>query len=119
MQLYTGTSQQFIEDATHDQIAEKLEAAFACYFGHKVARNEVRSWENSLWRMGIVLQDADILDNGIILEYKMGLTSRRLDCMVTGTDVGHRPSAAIIELKQWDNVQVSNAKDNVHVLTYV
>src|SRR5215210_2353043 len=117
MQLYKGTSQQFVEDATHDQIAEKLEEAFAYHFGHKVARNEARSWENSLWRLGIVLKDANLLDNGVILEYKLGLTSRRLDCMVTGTDVSHRPSAAIVELKQWDDVQVSNAKDNV--LTFV
>src|SRR5918997_2354122 len=106
MQLYTGTSQQFIEDATHDRIAEKLNSAFACHFGHNVARNEFRAWENSLWRMGIVLQDADLLDNGIILEYKLGLTSRRLDCMVTGTDITLRPSAVIVELKQWEDAQV-------------
>lgn len=119
MQLYAETSQQFVEDATHDQIAEKLEKAFAYHFGHKVARSEARSWENSLWRMGVVLQDADLLDNGIILEYKLGLTSRRLDCMVIGTDISSRPSAAIVELKQWEDAQVSDAKDNVHVLTYV
>ena len=117
MQLYTGTSRQFVEDATHDRIAEKLEEAFAYHFGHKVARSEARSWENSLWRMGVVLKDADLLDNGVILEYKLGLTSRRLDCMVTGTDISLSPSATIVELKQWDNVEVSNAKDNV--LTYV
>ena len=68
MQLYNGTSQQFIEDATHDLLAEKLEASFAYHFGHKVARNEARSWQNSLWRVGIVMQDADLLDNGVILE---------------------------------------------------
>jgi DUF2075 family protein len=117
MQLYTGTSQQFIEDAFHDRITEKLEEAFACYFGHRVARSEARSWENSLWRMGVVLKDADLLDNGIILEYRLGLTSRRLDFMVTGTEASQRPSAAIVELKQWDDVRVSNAKDNV--LTFV
>jgi hypothetical protein len=67
MQLYTGTPQQFVEDATHDQITEKLEKAFAYHFGHKVARSEARSWENSLLRMGVVLKDADLLYNGVIL----------------------------------------------------
>ena len=33
--------------------------------------------------------------------------------MVTGTDVSQRPSATVVELKQWDDVQVSNADDNV------
>ncbi len=117
VQLYTGSSRQFVEDVTRDQIAEKLEEAFSHHFGHRVARSEARSWQNSLWRMGIVLKDADLLDNGVILEYRLGLTSRRLDVMVTGTGVGYRPGAAIVELKQWDDVQVSNAKDNV--LTFV
>jgi hypothetical protein len=33
MQLYKGTSQQFVEEATHDQITEKLEEAFTYHFG--------------------------------------------------------------------------------------
>ncbi len=117
MQLYTGSSRQFVEDATHDRLSGKLEESFAQHFGHRVARSEARSWQNSLWRLGVVLKDADLLDNGVILEYRLGLTSRRLDCMVTGTDVSHRLGAAIVELKQWDDVQVSDARDNV--LTFV
>ena len=117
MQLYTGSSRQFVEDATHDRLLGKLEEAFAHHFGHKVARGEARSWQNSLWRLGVVLKDADLLDNGVILEYRLGLTSRRLDVMVTGTGARYRPGATIVELKQWDEVRVSDARDNV--LTFV
>lgn len=113
MQLYTGSSQQFIEDATQDRIARKLEQAFVGYFGHEVSRGEAMSWENSLWRMAIALQTAGLLDQGIILEYKLGLTSRRLDCMVTGTDVEQKPGAVVVELKQWGHVEPSNAPENV------
>lgn len=113
MQLYTGHSQQFVEDATHDRIAQKLEQAFVGYFGHEVSRSEARSWENSLWRMAIVLQNSGLLDHGVILEYKLGLTSRRLDCMVTGTDEEQKPSAVVVELKQWGHAEPSNAPENV------
>jgi DUF2075 family protein len=117
MQLYAGSSKQFVEDAMQDRITEKLEQAFSQHFGREVARSEARAWENSLLRMGIVLKDAGLLDHGVILEYKLGLTSRRLDFMITGTDGNRRPSAVIIELKQWDNAEASDAKDNVFVLT--
>src|SRR5215211_7169233 len=117
VQLYAGTSQQFVEDTMHDRITEKLEQAFLKHFGYVVARSEARAWENSLLRMGIVLKDAELQDHGVILEYKLGLTSRRLDFMITGTDSDRRPSAVIVELKQWDNAEASDAKDNIFVLT--
>jgi uncharacterized protein len=116
MQLYTGMSQQFIEDTFQDRITQKLEQAFLDRYSHEVARSEARAWENSLLRMGVVLQDAGLLDHGVILEYKLGLTSRRLDCMVTGTDSTRSPNTVIVELKQWDHAEVSNAKDNVLTL---
>lgn len=116
MQLYAGNSAQFVEDATQDRIADKLEQAFSDHFGHKVARSEARSWENSLLRMGLVLKDTDLMDHGVILEYKLALTSRRLDCMVTGTDDNNKPGAVIVELKQWESAEASNAQDNVLTL---
>ncbi|CAM3954010.1 DUF2075 domain-containing protein [Bordetella bronchialis] len=53
------------------------------------------------------------MDHGILLEYQLPLSSRRLDCMVTGhTDEG-RCSSVIVELKQWSEVEESNAEDCV------
>ena len=42
-----------------------------------------------------------LLRNGIVLEMQLPLTSRRLDCMLTGVNSAGKPSATIIELKQW------------------
>jgi len=47
MRLYSGSSEQFIKDTTHNQIAGKLQSAFVDYFGYKPSDAEVRSWQNS------------------------------------------------------------------------
>lgn len=116
MQLYTGSSKQFVDDAVQNRLSEKLKEAFFNYFRYNPAKSEVRSWQNSLSRMCMVLQYASLMDNGIILEYQLPLSSRRLDCMITGVDGNNIPNAVIIELKQWDEVLPSEIEDCVVTL---
>lgn len=113
MQLYAATSRQFIEDTIRHRIDKKLQRAFYDHFRYKPSPSEVRSWENSLIRMSSVLQYADLTDNGILLEYQLPLTSKRLDCMVMGTDDHRDPNAVVVELKQWDDAQPSDVEDCV------
>lgn len=113
MQLYAGTSKQFIEDTIRHRIDMKLQQAFYDHFQFKPSPGEVRSWKNSLIQMSSVLQYADLTDNGVILEYQLPLTSKRLDCMVTGTDAHRDPNAVIVELKQWNDAQPSGVDDCV------
>lgn len=84
MQLYSGSSTQFIEDSVQNRIAGKLKAAFLDQFRYHPSDNEVRSWHNSLGRMKDIFQRAELLDHGVALEYQLPLTSKRLDCMITG-----------------------------------
>jgi hypothetical protein len=102
MRLYAGMSQNFIHDTVHNQIAGKLSDAFIRYFRYKPAPSEVNSWRNSLRAVSDVFQLAHLDDHGVILEFQLPLTSRRLDCLVCGKDGHARDSAIIIELKQWD-----------------
>lgn len=113
MQLYAGTSKDFISDATRNGIASKLEKAFLDAFHYKPSIQEVQSWQNSLFRMAFALQDGKFLDHGVLLEYQLPLSSRRLDCMVTGHSDGGQPYSVIVELKQWSDVEESNAEDCV------
>ncbi len=113
MQLYAGTSKDFISDATRNAIAGRLERAFLDSFHYKPALQEVMSWQNSLFRMAFALQQGDFLDHGVLLEYQLPLSSRRLDCMVTGHSNGGQPYSVIVELKQWSDVEESNAEDCV------
>lgn len=110
MQLYAGTSNDFIGEATRNGVAKKLEGAFVAAYHYKPSTQEVQSWQNSLFRMAFALQQGNFHDHGILLEYQLPLSSRRLDCMVTGNSEAGQPSSVIVELKQWSNVEESNAE---------
>ncbi len=102
MRLYAGTSEQFIHDTIQNQIAEKLKMAFFDYYRYNPSPAEVNSWRNSLRSMSQVFQYANLLDHGVILEYQLPLTSKRLDCLICGKDGNKEDNAVIVELKQWD-----------------
>jgi uncharacterized protein len=108
MQLYTGTSRQFIDDAFQGSIGRKLEDAFFRHYRYRASPQEVRSWQNSLTRMSMVLQRAELTDHGVILEHQLPLTSKRLDCMVVGRDGPRSDQAVVVELKQWETTVASD-----------
>jgi uncharacterized protein len=117
MRLYSGGSKQFIEDAIRNQIAEKLKLSFFNYFRYNPPPTEINSWRNSLRSISQVFQYSNLLDHGIILEYQLPLTSRRLDCLICGKDHMNQDNAVIIELKQWDKCEEAIGENEV--LTWV
>lgn len=117
MRLYAGTSEQFIRDTVQNQIAEKLRQAFFSYFRYYPSENEVRSWRNSLRAIKDVFQLANLIDHGVILEYQLPLTSKRLDCLICGKNNLAKENAVIIELKQWEKCE--DAVGENEVLTWV
>lgn len=56
-----------------------------------------------------------LLKNGIVLEMQLPLTSRRLDCMLTGINSDGAPSATIVELKQWSMAEPTEEEACVEV----
>jgi uncharacterized protein len=113
VQLYAGPSERFLEDAFVGSIAEKLEAAFYQHYRYRPGLAEVRSWQNSLARFSHVMERAGLRDHGVVLEHQLPLTSKRLDCMVLGRDADKRDHAVVVELKQWDRTQASEAEQCV------
>jgi uncharacterized protein len=110
MQLYAGSTKQFVQDAIQNQIAQKVAGAFFDYYGRNPPDSERRSWQNSLSKMSQVIQYADLSDNGVLVEYQLPLSSQRIDCLFTGHD-GHRePHAVIVELKQWETCRPSDGE---------
>lgn len=107
MQLYSGLATEFIDQTQRNQIAHRLSDRFFETFRYRPAASEVHSWQNSLTRMANLLQVGNFTDQGVIVEYQLPLTSRRLDVMVTGHGSGGIPGAAIVELKQWEKVEAS------------
>lgn len=105
MRLYSGMSQDFIRDSTRNQIADKLASAFFNYYRYKPSPGELNSWRNSLRAMSSVLAEFGFRDHGVLLEYQLPMSSKRLDCMVCGRNEYRVDNAVVVELKQWDACQ--------------
>ena len=116
MRLYSGTSKQFIEDTVQNQIAGKLQKSFFRHFRYKPPESEVRSWRNSLRAITMVVQSAELLDHGVILEYQLPLSSRRLDFLICGKNNSGEDNAVIVELKQWERCEKAEGEK---VITWI
>jgi hypothetical protein len=103
-------SPEFVRDTVRNQIADKLSAAFFSFYRYKPSPAEVNSWRNSLRAMAQVIEYSGLSDHGVMLEYQLPMTSRRLDCLVCGMDQSHAEQAVIVELKQWDRCVPSEAE---------
>lgn len=113
MQLWAGTSEHFIRDTVQNQIAGKLSDSFFRHFRFRPSPGEVQSWQNSLRAICQVFEHAQLVDHGILLEYRLPLTSKRLDCMICGHDGERSPSAVIVELKQWSKCEEGSTENLV------
>jgi hypothetical protein len=102
MHLYSGMSDEFIRDATYNRVAEQMKDTFYRHYGFTVSDSELAAWRNSLRAFSQVLQESALGDLGVVVEYQLPLTSKRLDCLVCGDDAGGNSHAVVVELKQWD-----------------
>ena len=101
MQLYAGSSGQFIDDTVENRIAGKLTESFVQQFCRQPSPSEIASWHNSLRAMCNVFQYGHLFDQGVVLEYQLPLTSQRLDCKLMGRcrwpfQCGHRRVEAMV-----------------------
>ena len=115
MKLYAGPSTEFIEDTVSRRIVTKLQAAFFAHFRYHPPETELNAWQHSLDALSDVMRSTPLDDHGVLLEYQLPLSSRRLDCLVTGRDRNQRARAVIVELKQWERVLPSAVDDCVTV----
>lgn len=113
MRLYSGSSQQFIEDTYQNRIAHKVRESYFQQMGYLPPESEVNAWRNSLRATSMVFDRARLTDHGVIVEYQLPLTSSRLDCMVCGRDGGSKDNAVIIELKQWGRCMPADGEREV------
>jgi DUF2075 family protein len=113
MRLYSGTTARLIEDTTKNRIETKLTDAFFHEFRFQPGPSEVNSWRNSLRAVSQVFQEGSLVNNGVILEFQLPLTSRRLDCIITGRNDWTRDNAVIVELKQWDKCEDGGGRNEL------
>src|SRR5690606_12084549 len=112
---YSATRGQFTEDVFRNVIESKILAAFERRLGQSTSKREIESWKNSMQYMNNLLLNYEIPeDAGVAIEYKIPLTAKRVDFILTGRDADGNENAVIIELKQWSEVEATG-KDAVVV----
>jgi DUF2075 family protein len=116
MRLYSGTCEDFYADVSNQVLTQKLTDAFRRQVGHQPGAPERRSWQNSLTTLNFACQKADLAEQGIILEYSLPYSSKRLDVMFCGENSNGDESALIVELKQWERCEPA---DGESVVTWV
>lgn len=113
MIVYSEPKSRFQEDVASNRISDRISKLLRERAGQRVGESEARSWQNSLMYMRNVLDDEEIPDDSqVSLEYKIPLTSKRIDVIVSGQDGERRDTAVIVELKQWEAVE-KTSKDAV------
>ncbi|MFC3284780.1 DNA/RNA helicase domain-containing protein [Litchfieldella rifensis] len=108
MLVYSATKQQFIDDVRANVITDAIENEVARKLNRNSPRSEVTSWENSLrFMMSVLLDEGIPASAGVAIEYNIPLTNRRVDFILTGKNHQRDDAAVIVELKQWQSVEVT------------
>lgn len=81
-----------------------------------VGERELMSWMNSLPQMVDVIEKSGIpSDCGVLIEYVINATGKRVDFIVSGQDDSGRKNLVIVELKQWQKVETTYVEDVFNV----
>lgn len=119
MLVYDSNKMDFLDAVVNDNIENDIYVAFQKHLHHKTSKNERRSWKNSMQYMYKVLNDKNIPDDaGVAIEFKIPSTNKRIDFILSGFDENHTDSVVIIELKQWEEAEKVEGKEDI-VKTYV
>ncbi len=118
MIVYESNIEEFKRNCKSGAIAKIVLDMMKQNLGITVAPNEERSWTNSLPRVAELLDAQEVNANHILIEYNMPTSKQRIDVVILGEDKSGKPSAWIIELKQWSNVS-EVAWNNFRVGNYI
>ena len=116
MLVYESTKSGFLDDVVEGHLVPEIKRGYESQGIGMGGPGEVQAWKNSLQYMHTVLSGSLVPDDaGVAIEFKIPLTSRRIDFLVSGYDEADNANVVIIELKQWngDSTQPVNDKDGI------
>ncbi|MBT2680539.1 DUF2075 domain-containing protein [Bacillus sp. ISL-35] len=113
MIVYEATKDEFLKDVFDDELVNNIVSNYNSKIG-RINEREVRSWDNSMQYMYRVLSDSEIpKDAGVAIEFKIPHTSKRVDFLISGSDLDAKQSIVIVELKQWESVEKIEGKEAI------
>lgn len=113
MLVYSNTKRGFVNDVLNGNIADKVEDELRKQNIY-TSQNEFKSWQNSLHFMKDVIDDGPISDDcPVAIEYRIPVTSRRVDFLIGGKDSNDNNNIIVVELKQWTVSEITDQPDIV------
>ncbi|MCL2565044.1 MAG: DUF2075 domain-containing protein [Defluviitaleaceae bacterium] len=114
MILYSSTAIDFRHAVDNNSITDKIESAFINALGKRPAAGEKRAWNNSLQFMEKIVRNSQVADDcGILIEFTIPTSSKRVDFIISGQNQKGENNFVIVELKQWDNAEATDREDIV------
>lgn len=115
MIVYINSSAGFLEDVDSNKISDRIKEEFFKKTGKtKFNDKEDSSWINSMEFMGKIIRRSNISqDCGVMIEFGLPSTSKRVDFIVSGKDSEGNKNFIIVELKQWKEAQSTTKNDLV------
>ena len=114
MLVYEGLKSDFMQSVEGGLIAYEIEQSILEKLGRHTTESEFNSWENSMLRMYMVMNDPEIpADAGVAIEFNIPQTAKRVDFMISGYGEDEKPGMVIVELKQWQKLEKVEATDAV------
>jgi hypothetical protein len=108
MELWQGDLPDFISAASGPRLAAEMSAAFSRIYRRRPAESEYLSWEKSLAAIAAVADDAATDDIGVLVEYHLPLSERRIDVMFFGRRREGADGTLLVELKRWQAVSLED-----------
>ncbi|MCY7289872.1 MAG: ATP-binding protein, partial [Cryobacterium sp.] len=114
MPLYRDSVAGVRSQIVASTLVPTMSEQFAFAYGHRPSPAEVRSWERSLSVLANDLHDAGLDQVEILLEYRLPLTSRRVDALLCGVNPRTSDSSyVVVELKQGSRATPVDGTDDV------
>lgn len=118
MLVYSNTKGGFVDDVRNGIIAKKITEEFNKHNINHHNDAEYRAWSNSLVHMRNALDDNEISDEcSVAIEYQIPLTAKRVDFLIGGIDENRNNNIVVVELKQWENSEITLQPDIVTTFT--
>ena len=116
MLVYENTTAGFLDDVLDDRLVPEIKRSYEAKGLGIGSDSEVRAWRNSFQYMYKVLHGSGLpADAGVAIEFKIPLTSRRIDFLLSGYGPDDQSNVAVVELKQWagDDTEAVPDRDGI------
>ncbi|AJY74287.1 DUF2075 domain-containing protein [Paenibacillus beijingensis] len=114
MIVYSSSVAEFKEAVDDNKIAANIEASYIEKLGKRPTVSEWRAWNNSMQFMERVIRNSKVADDcGVMIEYNIPSTSKRIDFVIAGKDDNQDDHFIIVELKQWQEALATDKEDVV------